>query len=73
MVQTYKKKRTKPDVNENDMKAAVTAVKENKMPLRRAATIYGLIHTALYCRVKKEQTGEHKNMDQNIQQSKFFI
>lgn len=61
MVRTYKKKNRKPDVNEDDMKAAMTAVKEVKMSLRKAAAVYGLTHTALYYRLKSDKEGKGEN------------
>lgn len=39
--------------NENDMEAAIRAVREQRMSLRDAAANYGMSHTALYYRLKK--------------------
>ncbi|KAK9746981.1 CENP-B N-terminal DNA-binding domain [Popillia japonica] len=60
IVRTYKKKRTKPEVIEEDMTAAIRAVMELNMSIRRAAAAYGIVHTALYYRLKKNNCGERQ-------------
>jgi hypothetical protein len=52
MVRTYIKKRTKADVVEEDMEAAIQAVKNGSMSLRTAASTFGVLHTTLYARIK---------------------
>lgn len=53
MVRKYLRKRGEPVYNEQDMEAAIRAVREQKMTLREAASHYGMSHTALYYRLKK--------------------
>lgn len=53
MVRTYKKKNTHPEVNEADVEAALNAVVNDRMPLRKAAAVYGVKHTTLFYRIKK--------------------
>lgn len=53
MVRNYIKKKGEPAYNEEDMQAAILAVREQRMTLREAASNYGMSHTALYYRLKK--------------------
>lgn len=58
MVRTYKKKRLEEAFNEEDMAKAVSAVQNNTMSLRKAAAVYGVKHTALFYRLRKQPKPE---------------
>jgi len=51
MVRTYKKNKNKCDASEAVIQEAVRAVRERRLPLRVAASKYGMAHGALYYRI----------------------
>lgn len=53
MVRTYVKKKTYPEVEEEDMKKAMQLVLEEKLSVRQAAEVCGVKHTTLFYRMKK--------------------
>lgn len=60
MVRNYKKKRTREEVSEDEIAKAVKAV-EDGMPYRTAADLFGIKHTALFYRVKKNKESRQNN------------
>lgn len=73
MVRTYKKKRSKPDVQEDDMQAAISAVREQNLSIRKAAAIYGLTHTALFYRLKNKHDSEKKYVSKYTAKQVFTV
>jgi hypothetical protein len=55
MVRTFVKKRSKPDVSETVIEEAVIAVQARRLSTTIAASRYGLTHTALHYRIKKNR------------------
>jgi hypothetical protein len=61
MVRTYLKNKIKRDVSDAVIQEAVRTVRERRLSLRVAASIYGMTHAALYYRIEKISSCEECN------------